>query len=308
MTQSRSVSLLAAAFAAILLLSGCASSSKSGRSTSATSSTAQDRVDGPPISIPSDLSNIPDAQPRDEPLHRFANRPYTVFGVNYTPMTTRSALTQNGMASWYGRKFHGQKTAIGETYDMLAMTAAHPTAPLPSFARVTNTRSGQAVVVRINDRGPFHANRIIDLSYAAAHRIGIAQAGSAEVRVELLLPPYFERSHGTITAAPAEIRNPLPDIAVATSASSADTTASGQQFFIQLGAFGNFANAQQFQQRMESNLSDLRSVQPIAVRQRDGLFRVQIGPLPSAAQAQSLRAELQTRLGATLPLISESVR
>jgi rare lipoprotein A len=310
MSQSRSLLFLAASFATMLLLGGCASSSKSGRSTSTTPTSAQDKLDGPPISIPSDLSTIPDAQPRDEPLHRFANRPYTVFGVNYTPMTTRAALVQSGIASWYGRKFHGQKTAIGETYDMLAMTAAHPTAPLPSFARVTNARSGQAVVVRINDRGPFHANRIIDLSYAAAQRIGIAQAGSAEVRVELLLPPYFDRSQTSSTAAPAEFRNPAPDITVAApaNASGSDSTAVGQQFFIQLGAFGNFANAQLFQQRMESNLSDLRSVPPIGVRQKDGLFRVQIGPIVSAAQAQSLRAELQSRLGATLPMISESVR
>jgi rare lipoprotein A len=306
MSLGRSLVFLAVSFAAVLLLDGCASSSKSGRSTSTTPTSAHDKLDGPPISIPSDLSTIPDAQPRDEPLHRFANRPYTVFGVNYTPMTTRAALVQSGNASWYGRKFHGQKTAIGETYDMLAMTAAHPTAPLPSFARVTNARSGQAVVVRINDRGPFHANRIIDLSYAAAQRIGIAQAGSAEVRVELLLPPYFDRSQTSSTAAPAEFRNPAPDIAVAApaNASGSDSTAVGQQFFIQLGAFGNFANAQLFQQRMESNLSDLRSVPPIGVRQKDGLFR----PIVSAAQAQSLRAELQSRLGATLPMISESVR
>jgi rare lipoprotein A len=140
--------------------------------------------DGPPDNVPENLSAVPDAVPRDEPFHRFANRPYTVFGQTYVPVVNKEATKQRGLASWYGKKFHGQKTSSGEPYDMFAMTAAHKTFPIPSYARVTNLKNGLSVVVRINDRGPFHSGRIIDLSYAAAVRIGIASAGSGMVEVE----------------------------------------------------------------------------------------------------------------------------
>src|SRR5262245_61316253 len=144
--------------------------------------------DGPGESPPANLDAVPDAQPRLEALHRFANRPYTVFGREYVPATSLRPYRERGIASWYGRKFHGEKTSIGDTYDMYAMTAAHPTLPLPSYARVTSIASGKSVIVRVNDRGPFLQNRLIDLSYAAAHRIGIAQNGSGEVDVEAILP------------------------------------------------------------------------------------------------------------------------
>src|SRR4029077_6570820 len=134
------------------------------------------------------LDSIADAVPRAEPLHRAANRPYIVFGREYVPATTLRQYRERGIASWYGRKFHGEKTSTGETYDMYGMTAAHPTLPLPSYARVTNVSTGKVVVVRVNDRGPFLHSRIIDLSYAAAHKIGIAQRGSGEVEVEAILP------------------------------------------------------------------------------------------------------------------------
>ena len=159
-----------------VVVAGCASGPAQ-KPSSASRSGAYYKDDGPPAALPSEFDRVADAEPRDEPLHRFANRQYTVFGVNYTPMTTLAPLRQRGTASWYGKKFHGQKTAIGETYDMFTMSAAHPTAPLPSFARVTGIRSGKSVVVRINDRGPFHAGRIVDLSYAAAHRIGFGAGG-----------------------------------------------------------------------------------------------------------------------------------
>ena len=138
--------------------------------------------------MPIDLDAIPDAVPRTEPLHRFANRPYAVLGREYVPATSLRPYRERGIASWYGRKFHGQKTSIGEIYDMYAMTAAHPTLPLPSYARVTSVATGKSVVVRVNDRGPFLHGRVIDLSYAAAHRLGIAQKGSGEVEVEAILP------------------------------------------------------------------------------------------------------------------------
>src|SRR4030095_4466773 len=144
--------------------------------------------DGPGDSPPSNLDSIPDATPKLEPLHRFANRPYTVLGQDFVPATSLRPYKERGVASWYGRKFHGQKTSNGETYDMYAMTAAHPTLPLPSYAKVTNVTTGKSVVVRVNDRGPFLQGRIIDLSYAAAHRVGIAGPGSGMVEVESIIP------------------------------------------------------------------------------------------------------------------------
>jgi rare lipoprotein A len=254
--------------------------------------------DGPAQTNPVELDKIPDAELRDEPLHRFANRPYNVFGVDYTPMTQRSPFAQRGVASWYGRKFHGQKTAIGETYDMFAMTAAHPTAPLPSYAQVTHTRSGKSVIVRINDRGPFLHGRIVDLSYAAAHRIGIVQAGSGEVTLELLLPPYNLTSRASTRPAfdtPTPQMPPPAPIPVQTTTSAP----AGTQFFVQLGAFGNFANAQVFQQRMTLELNN-----PPLVKQVGGLFRVQLGPFGTMADAQAARDAAQLRMNTGLPIIT----
>ncbi|MGD9946044.1 MAG: septal ring lytic transglycosylase RlpA family protein, partial [Burkholderiaceae bacterium] len=140
---------------------------------------------GPGDAPPPDLAAIPDAVPRHEPLLPRTARPYSVFGRQYTPMAQLAPYRERGMASWYGRRYHGQPTSSGERYDMYAMTAAHPTLPIPSYARVTHVGSGRSVIVRVNDRGPFLQNRIIDLSYTAAAKLGYIDAGSAEVEVEL---------------------------------------------------------------------------------------------------------------------------
>jgi rare lipoprotein A len=163
----------------LALLAGCASSDKKG---------GYYKDDGPQEKVPPNLDGIADATPRAEPLNKWANRPYSALGKNYSPLTTVQPFKQRGLASWYGKKFHGQKTSSGELYDMYKMTAAHPTLPIPSYARVTRVSNGKSVVVRINDRGPFHSNRIIDLSYAAAYKLGYIQAGSAEVTVEAIVP------------------------------------------------------------------------------------------------------------------------
>jgi rare lipoprotein A len=139
--------------------------------------------DGPPERVPPNLDSVPDAVARIEPLRPHANRPYTALGRTYTPDTGDAPFEQRGIASWYGRQFHGNRTASGEPYDMFAMSAAHPTLPIPSYARVTNARDGRSVIVRINDRGPFLHDRVIDLSYAAAARLGIAGPGSGDVIV-----------------------------------------------------------------------------------------------------------------------------
>ncbi len=156
--------------------------------------------DGPGDYIPADLDSVPDAVPKLEPLHKPAMKPYNVLGMSYTPNTKLQPYKQKGIASWYGKKFHGQKTSIGEPYDMFAMTAAHTTLVLPSYVRVTRVANGKSVVVRVIDRGPFHTGRIIDLSYTAAHKLGIIEGGSAEVIVEAILPDGVET---TITNTPS---------------------------------------------------------------------------------------------------------
>ena len=140
--------------------------------------------DGPGDSAPPNLEATPDAVPKDEPPLRSAtNRTYVVFGKTYTPITDERPFSQRGIGSWYGRKFHGQKTSSGEPYDMYAMTAAHPTLPIPSYVRVTNVSNGRSVVVRVNDRGPFHSDRVIDLSYTAALKLDYVNQGSTLVDV-----------------------------------------------------------------------------------------------------------------------------
>jgi rare lipoprotein A len=144
--------------------------------------------DGPGGPLPADLDRIADARPRSEPLNTGANSPYTALGRKYVPFQSLTPYRQRGIATWYGRKFHGKPTSSGERYDMYAMTAAHTILPIPSYARVTNLSNGRSIVVRVNDRGPFHAERIIDLSYAAAYKLGFVNAGSARVEVEAILP------------------------------------------------------------------------------------------------------------------------
>jgi rare lipoprotein A len=243
--------------------------------------------DGPGANPPDNLDAVPDALPRLEPLHRFANRPYTVFGRDYVPATTLTSYRERGLASWYGRKFHAQKTAIGEPYDMYAMTAAHPTLPLPSYARVTNLANGRSVVVRVNDRGPFHPGRIIDLSYAAAYRLGIAQKGSGDVEVESILP----------AAAPPSLAGRLPPVAAAESR-PALALPIGQEaggYVTQLGAFANYANAQEFVARL-ANQTGTAGVEP-KVRQDSGLYRVYVGPYSNREEARRAADRLRDALG-----------
>jgi peptidoglycan lytic transglycosylase len=253
--------------------------------------------DGPGDSVPPNLDAIPDAQPRREPLNRFANRPYSVFGREYMPATSLRPYKERGIASWYGRKFHGQKTSTSETYDMYGMTAAHPTLPLPSYARVTNVATGKSVVVRVNDRGPFLHDRVIDLSYAAAHRLGIAQKGSGEVEVEAVIP-----RDAILVAAPL-----LPSVAAAPATSvpaglpPAETGATVPVAFIeggfvvQLGAFANNANAQTFVRHLANPLAPVGV--EAKVRQVDGLFRVFVGPYPTRDDARRTADRLRDALG-----------
>ena len=238
--------------------------------------------DGPGTDTPADLHRVPDAVPRVEPLRVGGpNKPYEVLGVRYQPHTTDVPLRERGLASWYGAKFHGKPTSSGEPYDMYAMTAAHKTMPLPSYARVRNPANGREVIVRVNDRGPFHAGRVIDLSYTAAYKLGVLN-GVAPVEVERI-------TH-------ADIRAGLPSRAGAAPAEAAGG------FFLQLGAFRERDGALQLQRLLQREAPWLAPL--VAVFEEAPWVRVQAGPWADRGQAESMAA----RLAQSLPLEALVVR
>ena len=243
--------------------------------------------DGPLEGMDIDLASVPDAVPRPEPLHRFANRPYSVLGRDYVPRQTLAPFRQQGVASWYGRRYHGQKTSSGEPYDMFGMTAAHPTLPIPSYARVTRVSggpdSGKSVVVRINDRGPFLHERVIDLSYTAAWKLGIVDNGSGAVVVESLLPDEAAPAAPATTAsvetrAAAETPTVLPDI----------QERGGH--YLQLGAFGSRDNAEALRSRLARTLGEFGD--KLLIRSSGSLHRLQLGPWADAAEARRVAERL----------------
>jgi rare lipoprotein A len=280
-----------------LLLAACGTTSqrKAGMAGAPTTGGGYLAGDGPGAGVPADLDAIPDAVPRNEPLHRYANRPYTALGKTYTPRTSAGNFRQRGMASWYGKKFHGQRTSSGEVYDMYAMTAAHPTLPLPSYARVTNVANGKSVIVRVNDRGPFLHERVIDLSYTAAHKLGIISGGSGEVEVESLPPPA---NISVINPNMVQSR-PLENgavVAVAPVASPVSTIERGDTgVYLQLGAFESRENAETFLQKMRGELGG--TGKQFKISSKDGLTRVHIGPYGSESEARSSAENLEGRLG-----------
>lgn len=225
---------LGAVLSILALLAGCSSSpkrakpkAKPGTTVSAPRGGGYYKDDGPHSRIPANLHATPNATPRIEPIARSNTRPYTVLGKSFVPHTSHKAFTQTGTASWYGRKFHGKKTANGETYDMYAMTAAHPTLPIPSYARVTRPKTGKSVIVRINDRGPFHSSRIIDLSYVAAAKLDLIAPGSGTVLVEAITEEEIRNGsfeQGDIELAQAEAETPLDTLAIAEPQSSLTIT------------------------------------------------------------------------------------
>lgn len=254
--------------------------------------------DGPGAEAPPNLDDISDAVPKAEPLHRYANREYTALGKTYKPLDAPGNYKEVGIASWYGKKFHGQRTSIGETYDMYAMTAAHPTLPIPSYARVTNVATKKSVVVRVNDRGPFLHNRIIDLSYTAAHKLGIVNSGSAEVEVESIavdgsatLTVSTELSVPGKAAAP--IVEPAAPIIIAPAPAAAVVPAVGK-VYLQLGAFKSPQGAESFLAKMRSTLGEGR---PLSLVEKDGLQRVHLGPYATQNEARAASEKLKARLG-----------
>jgi rare lipoprotein A len=244
--------------------------------------------DGPGADEPANIDAIPDAIPKNEPLHRFANRKYEALGITYTPLTEPGNYKERGVASWYGRKFHGQRTASGETYDMYGMTAAHPTLPIPSYARVTNLANNKSVIVRINDRGPFLHERIMDLSYTAAHKLGIVGNGSSEVEVESIMPEGAVIT--TLANNSPVISEPLPPAPVATNRLLETGT-----IYLQLGAFKSRQGAESFLAKMHTEFDDVGK--QIALYQKDDFTRVHLGPYSTQQEAHLAAEKLESRLG-----------
>lgn len=248
--------------------------------------------DGPGANTPENLEQIPDAVPKKEARHPYANNAYKVMGNRYIPLAENAEYKARGLASWYGRKFHGNSTAIGEPYDMYAMSAAHPTLPLPSYARVTNLESGKSIVVRVNDRGPFHPGRIIDLSYTAAYKLDILKKVSP-VEVELVEPgdaptSFAARSEESII--PAPIRSAEP---IATPESPSLTP--GKVVYLQLGAFTNPATADAVMARVTAKLSP--TLPGVMRLELNGLHKVHVGPFANAETADKTAGLLQQDLG-----------
>jgi len=241
--------------------------------------------DGPGANPPPNLESVPDAVPKAEPLHRFANRPYQVFGKNYVPAAYLAPFRQTGIGSWYGRRFHGAPTSSGEPYDMYAMTAAHPTLPIPSYVRVTNLANRRSVVVRINDRGPFHADRIIDLSYTAASKLGYVEAGSARVAVEALLAGASAPLQEAQKPAPLrEARKPEAEPVQ-------EARAEPKGVFLQLGAFSAREAAENFRTHVYRELTWLsEAIQVIAGGTG---FRLHLGPYRSRDEARTVADRIQ---------------
>ena len=271
--------------------------------------------DGPGRNIPPGLELVPDAIVRAEPYAKWANKPYSVFGQTYNPILHEEPFTQRGVASWYGVKFHGQRTSSGEPYDMYKMTAAHPTLPIPSYARVTSIATGKSVVVRINDRGPFHASRIIDVSYTAALKLGLLGKGSHDVEIERLFaddPSRLATLRRAATSlaqafspAPAKAQSlnvtpPPPDIAAmmleerVQSNSAASVAATPAGFYLQLGAYSRAEKAQDMSRQLADAGVALGTLEVAPV---GSVHRLYGGPFETRAQAQEAAKSLPSGLG-----------
>jgi rare lipoprotein A len=239
---------------------------------------------------PPDVAQVPDAVPQQEPRSRGGNKsPYEVWGKHYEVMADASGYRREGRASWYGEKFHGYATSNGEIYDMYKMSAAHRSLPLPSFVRVTSLDNGRSTIVRVNDRGPFHSEREIDLSYAAAARLGILDQGTGRVRVEAIdVERWLARRGG----------EPEPDSTVAEAASpvsAGDSDAPqavrdepAEGVFLQVAALGSEDGARALQAKLEAEIAG-----PVRVASAEGLHRVQVGPLDPAGQLDPVREQLR---------------
>lgn len=258
-----------------------------------TPSTPVPSGDSGPTGPTPDLSNLPDPIPRSEPLSKYGNKsPYEVLGKTYYVLPSPDNYKEYGKASWYGTKFHGQRTSSGELYDMYKLTAAHRSLPIPSYVRVTNLDNRRTAIVRVNDRGPFHGERMIDLSYAAAVKLGFANQGTARVMVELVdgtdqLPTNIASS----SEAPAPKPSSPPSSSAASTALASVPSEPGvpdpSRIFLQAGAFKDPAGAE----RLRSDLTELVGSGVYVQRMpSNGYYRVRIGPVAKMSEAARLQA------------------
>lgn len=237
----------------------------------------QQKQDSAPLSY-RDLEKVPDAVPKVEPRSRQGNKsPYTVAGRSYQILPTSKGYIELGTASWYGKKFHGHLTSNGETYNMFGMSAAHKSLPLPTYLQVTNLDNGRKVIVRVNDRGPFHSQRVVDLSYAAAIKLGFVDEGTAQVKIEAIDPVAWQLAK----AVPA--------------------AGSAGRVYLQVGAFSKRETAVQLKQRVQS-VTDEVVVINLDTERIPNLHKVQIGPLRDMALVRQIKEKLTT-LGLGEPLI-----
>ena len=298
-----------AAVALLLALGGCGQRaavrpSASNRATPTPASKSDHRYaqdqDSGPTSPPPDLSKIPEPVPRAEPRSAYGNKsPYDVLGQTYTVLPSAQGYVERGIASWYGNKFHGYTTSNFEKYDMYAYTAAHKTLPLPSYARVTNLENGASVIVRVNDRGPFAENRIIDLSYVAALKLGIWQKGTGVVEVRAIDPSHPELPRTLRASAPASApapprAEPGPALAMSPTPAASKTIAAAAAenghkpaLYLQVGAYSDHANAERAAAALRgARLGDVRIVDS-TVNGRS-IQRVRLGPLKDVETVDSL--------------------
>ncbi len=234
-----------------------------------------------------DVSSIANAVPKHEAKSRYGNpESYEVLGKRYYVMNDAKGFAEDGIASWYGKKFHGRRTSSGETYDMFAMTAAHKTLPLPTYVEVTNSKNGKKVVVKVNDRGPFHENRIIDLSYAAAKKLGIAQSGTGLVKISVIDTAQHAGREASPVVPVGEVSSEGDGIGSDNSSSVAD-----KGFYIQVGSFSELGNAEKMREKLAAVGSHLVKISQTLVK-GDTFYRVRIGPLTNIDTSDSIVARL----------------
>lgn len=243
----------------------------------------QDSAPPPAEGAAVDYAAIPDAVPQEEPRGRYGNKsPYKVLGKTYRVMDSARGYSEEGTASWYGKKFHGHRTSSFERYDMYAMTAAHKTLPIPTYVRVTNLDNGKEVVVRVNDRGPFHSSRLIDLSWAAAQKLDYIGRGTARVRVEAIAAPSTTAAATNTAAAPT-----VPADSTAT-AVAVPAPPPPDVYYVQLGAYAFPDKARELGEQARGTIGDPVRVAP----GEDLVFRVRVGPYPDRAAAERARDAL----------------
>ena len=256
--------------------------------------------DGPGDHPPENIDEIPNATPKVEPFHGRANQPYIALDNKYVPMTSFYPYKERGVASWYGKRYHGKKTSIGEVYDMYSMTGAHTTLPIPCYVRVTNTENNKSVIVRINDRGPFKKDRVIDLSFAAAYKLRLSDKGSGPVEVELIDPRQFSALKKT----PDVINEKIKENNVATTqARLAEVTISTEPLYIQAGAFKNEKNAD----LLLTQLLDMKIENTLLFKKQfsEDFFHVVIGPFNSKDEANNIADLIKSKIKISIFVITK---